>query len=97
MTDELNEPVPPDAARRLIHEILRTGIFSYSKHAKDEMLADDLTIVDCENVLRGGAVHPGEHEKGTWRYRVETRRMTVVVAFRSASRLVVITAWRSKS
>ena len=65
MIDELNEPVPPDAARRLIHEILRNGIFSYSKHAKDEMLADDLTTVDCENVLRGGSVRPAEYEKRT--------------------------------
>jgi hypothetical protein len=56
---------------------------------------DDLTTVDCENVLRGGVVRPGEFEHGTWRYRVETSRITVVVAFRSEGELVVVTAWRS--
>ncbi len=91
----MDEPLAPDAARRLIREILRVGRFTYSKHAKDEMLADDLTTVDCENVLRGGAVRPGEREHGTWRYRVETSRITVVVAFRSERELVVVTAWRS--
>jgi len=59
------------------------------------MLADDLTTVDCENVLRGGVVRPGELEHGTWRYRVETSRITVVIAFRSVQELVIVTAWRS--
>jgi hypothetical protein len=59
------------------------------------MLDDDLTTVDCENVLRGGVVRPAEHEHGTWRYRVETRKITVVIAFRSERELVVVTAWRS--
>ena len=40
----------------------------YSKHAKEEILDDDLTTVDCENVLRGGAVRSpsqfsGEHAR----------------------------------
>ncbi len=60
------------------------------------MLADDMTTVDCENVLRGGVVRPGEEERGSWRYQVETSRMTVVVAFRFANELVVVTAWRVK-
>lgn len=47
-------------------------------------------------MLRGGIVQPPEYEKGTWRYRVETGRMAVVIAFRSRSELVVITAWRKK-
>ena len=90
----MDEPIAPDAARKLIRHILQAGHFTYTKHSKDEMLADDLTTVDCENVLRGGVVRPGEYERGTWRYRVETSRVTVVVAFRSATELVVVTAWR---
>ena len=88
------EPLAPGAAKKLISEILRTGRFIYSRHAKDELVADDLTTVDCENVLRGGVVRPGELEHGTWRYRVETSRITVVVAFRSQHELVIVTAWR---
>ena len=35
----------------------RIGRFTYSKHAKDEMLADDLTTVDCENVGERHGAH----------------------------------------
>jgi len=95
MADDMDEPLAPEAAKRLIRDTLTNGRFTYSKHAKEEMLDDDLTTVDCENVLRGGVVRPGEFENGTWRYRVETSKITVVVAFRSERELVVVTAWRS--
>ncbi len=91
----MDEPLAPEAARRLIREILSPGRFTYSRHAREELLADDLTTVDCENVLRGGVVRPGEYAHGTWRYRVETSKITVVVAFRSEQELLVVTAWRS--
>ena len=84
---------PPDA-RRLIREILISGEVVSSGHAADEMAKDDLTLVDCINVLRGGIVEPAEFERGAWRYRVHTERIGVVVAFRSETRLVVVTAWR---
>ena len=96
MTDGLSEPRRPDDAKRLIRQILQIGRFTYSKHAMEEMLADDLTTVDCESVLRAGIVQPPDFALGTWRYRCETNRMAVVVAFRSESELVVITAWRLK-
>ena len=56
MADVMDEPLAPDAARQLMREILRAGRFIYSKHAKEELLADRLTTVDCENVIRGGVV-----------------------------------------
>ena len=92
----MDEPLGPDAAKRLIRKILQTGRFTYSGHAKEELVADDLTTVDCENVLRGGVIRPGEYERGGWRYRVETNRISVVVAFRSERELVVVTAWREQ-
>ena len=55
----MDAPLAPDTAKKLIRQILRTGLFIYTKHSKDEMLADGLTTVDCENVLRGGVVRPG--------------------------------------
>jgi hypothetical protein len=94
MTGVWDEPLGPDAARRLIRGILRAGRAIYSSHAKQKLLADDLTTVDCENVLRDGVVGPGELDDGTWRYRVETSRIAVVVAFRSEDELVIVTAWR---
>jgi hypothetical protein len=81
-------------ARKHIRNILRHGRFSYTRHATHEMAADELTTLDCENVLRGGIVRPAEYEHGTWRYRVETSRICVVIAFRSQRELVIITAWR---
>lgn len=91
----MDEPLAPDTVKKVIRQILQTGRFTCTKHSKDEMLADDLTTVDCENVLGGGVTRPGEYEHGTWRYRVETSRVTVVVAFRSENELIVVTAWRA--
>ena len=44
MIAHMDEPLAPKAAKRLIREILKSGRFAYSKHAKDEMLDDDLTL-----------------------------------------------------
>ena len=96
MSDELKEPLKPDDAKQLIRAILQTGCFTYTRHAKEEMLADEMTTVDCENILRAGVVRPPDFEKGSWRYRVETSRMAVVIAFRSSDELVIVTAWREK-
>jgi hypothetical protein len=92
----MKEPLSSPEARRLIREILAGGEVVSSGHAVREMEKDDLTMVDCVNVLRGGIVEPGEFENGSWRYRVPTQRIWVVVAFRSEKRLVIVTAWRSK-
>jgi hypothetical protein len=94
MSSKLNEPLDPIEAKRLIRQLLETGEFHFSRHAETEMAADHLTTVDCVNVLRGGVVEPPEWENGSWRYRVCTGHMCVVIAFRSAMALVVVTAWR---
>lgn len=66
---------------------------SFSKHAREKMAKDGLTEIDVVNVLRVGIVEPAEWENQSWRYRVRTARMLVVVAFRAADN-VVVTAWR---
>jgi uncharacterized protein DUF4258 len=88
------EPLDPTRARQLIRRILQVGTVDFSGHALQEMASDDLTTVECTNVLRGGVVEPPELASGTWRYRVRAARICVVVAFRSETRLVVVTAWR---
>ncbi|HSO34725.1 MAG TPA: DUF4258 domain-containing protein [Labilithrix sp.] len=93
----LVEPLSPPEARRLIRDIIENGSVSFSKHAEEELAKDNLTMVDATNVLRGGVVDPGELENGTWRYRVRTVRIAVIVAFRSETELRVVTAWRFKS
>jgi hypothetical protein len=90
------EPFTPQYARKLIRQILQSGTVSFSTHVFDEMAKDQLTTVDCVNVLRGGVVEPPEFRDGTWRYRVRTAALYVVVAFRSDTRIAVVTAWRIK-
>jgi hypothetical protein len=51
----------------------------------------------CETRSRVGRYGLGELVSGTWRYRVETSRMAAVVAFRSATHAVAVTAWRFKT
>jgi len=50
---------------------------------------------DCERVLQSGWALPGEWENGSWRYRLSSHDVSVVVIFRSIGELVVVTAWRS--
>ena len=71
----MKEPLSPPVARRLIREILAGGEVESSGHASRKMEEDDLTMVDCVNVLRGGIVEPAEWEDGSWRYRVHTQRI----------------------
>ena len=91
----LREPLSTVAAKQLIGAILAGGTVAYSRHARAELAKDNMTTVDAVNVLRGGVVEPAELENGSWRYRVRTARMYVVVAFRSEEEMVIVTAWRT--
>ena len=90
----IKHPLSNVDAKHLIGRIVRDGTVGYLNHALDEMRKDALTTADVINVLRGGVVESCEEERRTWRYRVRTARMTVVVAFRSEVYLTVVTAWR---
>jgi len=81
-------------ARRLLREILVSGTLTYSGHAKKELAKDKLTTQDVVNVLRAGVVEPSEFERGSWRHRVKTNTMCVVVVLVSEQEAVVVTAWR---
>ena len=90
----MKEPLDPSTAHRLARSILKDGIVSYSTHAQEEMAKDDLSALDCVNVIRGGVVEPGEFSGRSWRYRIRTNRIVVIIAFRAKSELRVVTAWR---
>jgi hypothetical protein len=93
----LTEPLSRDGATNLIHAIARDGYVAWTGHARREMAADGLSTLDCQNVMRCGAVtEPADLEKGSWRYRIHTQRMCVVVVFRSETELAVVTVWRKK-
>jgi len=90
----LREPLPPNDARRLCREVFDGGSVTISKHAREELARDRIEAQDVAAVLRGGIVEPAELERGTWRYRLRAGNVYVVVAFRSESELIVVTAWR---
>lgn len=90
------EPLDRARARELIRTILDEGEYRITQHAREEMQADALDEDDVLNVLRGGWVEYEEERGRTWRYRVTTHQICVVVAFRSEEILVVVTAWRKK-
>lgn len=90
------EPFDAHEARLLVRNILVSGNVSFTRHAREEMAKDGLTRLDVEHVLRAGLAEFPELKKGTWRYRIAARQVTVVIAFRAERDLVVVTAWRSK-
>ena len=93
----MKEPYNRNEAKKLILKIIQDGSVVLSRHAEEELAKDGLTTVDATNVLREGKIiEPPEQEHGTWRYRVHTEQMVVVVTFVSESKLKVITAWRKK-
>ena len=93
----MKEPFDRNEAKKLILRILNEGYTVFSRHAEEELAKDDLTTVDAVNVLRAGKItEPAELERDTWRYRVHTERMVVVVSFASESKLRIVTAWRKK-
>jgi len=88
-------------ARKLISEIAThhpRGI-SFSCHALEELKNDDLTTVDILNVVKSSdsrILREPDFEKGSYRYVLETRRMSVVIAFNGKNSFTVVTAWRKR-
>jgi len=69
----------------------------FSRHALEELKNDGLTTLDAINILKspGARIYTeGEFEKGSYRYRLETTNMMVVVAFLElGDGMVIVTAW----
>jgi len=94
-SDVLRVPMSRHEAKKLALWIVEKGTFTFSPHSIEELKKDRLSTQDALNVIRCGHINDeGETEKGSVRYRVETPRMVVVVAFRSITELRVVTAWR---
>lgn len=89
-------------ARKLVGKIMSAEQHNVvvSGHARDELLKDNLTTGDAINILTSpdAKIHDeGEMEKGTYRYRLETDKICLVVAFESATKLIVVTGWRKRT
>lgn len=82
-------------AQKIIRSILSGNhTVAFKSHALDEMRKDNLSMSDVRNILLRGRVGEAEFEYGRWNYHVTTPRICVVVALRSETYLLVITAWR---
>lgn len=85
-------------ARKVLSEIFNSDLdlITFSRHARDQIKIRALSSVDVINVLKAGKIlNDPEYENGTWRYRVESLMITVVIAFRRPNHLIVVTAWRN--
>lgn len=85
-------------ARKALSEIFNAdpNFISFSKHGLKQMNKRSLTTVDVINVLKAGMIMDDpELENGSWRYRVQTQKITVVIAFRRPNHVTVVTAWRN--
>ena len=92
----MKEPLSAPGVKKLLRQMLACGEVRFTSHALEEMKKDGITTQDVAAVLRSGVVEPGEQVKGTWRYRIRSSSSYVVVAFRSETVTVVVTAWRTK-
>ena len=92
------EPLKSHQIKWLIVESLATGSIRFSDHAREELQNDEMVVADALRVLRGGTISAGEFERGSWRYRIEARKIVVVITFASLSPVitVVVTAWKRK-
>lgn len=84
-------------ARKLLSEFFNTdpNLVSYSSHALQRMRERDLMAGDVINVIRSGEIiDEPEFEKNSWRYKVETTRIAVIVAFNNPNHIIVVSTWR---
>ena len=89
-------------ARKLVAEIARRHPFQirFSRHALNEIERDDLTVSDILNVIKSPdsrIIDDPEFENGSYRYRLGTSNIMVVIAFDTPGSFVVVTAWRRSS
>ncbi|MCK6527238.1 DUF4258 domain-containing protein [Myxococcota bacterium] len=90
----LPDALPLPTARKLLVEIIESGRVTFTAHALEQMAARSISEAEVVAVLRSGAVRSCDLIAGSWRYRVEGRGVVSVVAFRSDTWTVVVTAWR---
>ena len=86
-------------ARKRVSDIVENhpiGVF-FTDHALKEAQKDRLTTIDLWNVLKSPdsqIYDEGEEKQGTYRYRLETKFIMLIISFSSSGKeLFVITVW----
>lgn len=93
--DALVEPFSFISAQTLARSILKDGNYVFTSHALERLAEHGMSQLDVINTLRAGRCVLFNFEKGTYPYQFETARgYHAVVAFRSTTELVVVTAWK---
>ncbi len=95
---DLESRIEKGQARKILAELFnhRPNFVSFTKHALEKMRERNLKSGDILNVLRAGNILKNpEFENGSWRYSVETAKITVVFAFRTPNQIIVVTSWRN--
>lgn len=98
-TDRLSK----EEARKLISKIVLEGKNNYvifTTHALNQLEERDLLTTDILNIVKSAdsKIHDGgEFENGSYRYRLETRTILVVISFHpKGERIIIVTSWRKK-
>jgi hypothetical protein len=86
-------------ARKLVNLILakHPDRIWFSKHALNELYKDGLDTVDAFNLLKSPdsrIYDEGELCNGTYRYRLETNNLVIVITFsEDGKNIMIVTAW----
>ena len=98
MIDENDEPFNQRRAMGIVRKIYAQGLVLYDPHLLERMKERNILEKDVTNVLtRGWIYEAAEYENGSYRYRVETNRYWVRIAFDPPATMVVITAVEKKT
>ena len=98
--DFKSKQVDTTVARKMIASIMRTspGNAVISSHAKTQMMARKMTMIDVMNLLHGPSskiFDKGEFKDGSYRYQYGTPKMGIAIAFwPNGKGLNVCTAFR---
>ena len=96
---DLRSRMSREQARKMISLIMkehREGI-KFSYHAEQRFQERGLLRIDVINVLAAGKIYiDAEWADPGWRYMVQTKKITVVIAFVNPFTVIVITAWRNE-
>lgn len=82
----MTRPLSRDAAQAELNRCFERGSVTYTRHFRDELLADDFTIDDVLAVCRSGIILTAPEpdiRTGGWKYRIkggtaDRRRLAVV-------------------
>jgi hypothetical protein len=80
-----------EEASKLGKELVKQGAVVASGHWRKRAAERSFTLPDCLNAIQMGTViQDPDFEKGSWRYRFETRKLWVVLGFDEAGKVAVL-------